>query len=394
MAAVWFALAACSGDDVPSTGAGTPTAGSSSAMDPSTAAGTGTAAPAAGTGAATGMPSAGSSPPTAAGTGGTSALPKPAGASAAGSSGNAGAVAAAGTGTMTTAGAMAAAGSGGASGAAGMAGMDAPPPAREPATSRALAITKEKHTEAPTFNVTRPMDLNATGAPLPVIVWANGGCFRSDFTWTPLFERWAKGGFVVLHLTGAGADDDIASMLQSTTKNEHAALIDWVVAQNKSGPYAGRLDVERIVVAGNSCGGVTALQVAAEKTPLAAVFVLSGSSALGSTDTAVMKAIKVPVGFIVGGSEDIAGANAKGDYAAMNDGIPAMVVNRRTGDHVTVSTDTMVLPEVAEIALNWMDLAVFGTKQAFDALDSPNHCEKCTPGDWMLTAKNLEKLQK
>ena len=252
----------------------------------------------------------------------------------------------------------------------------------------------EHHAEAPTFNLHRPMDLNALERPLPVIVWANGGCFRSDFTWNPLFERWAKGGFAVLHLTGAGGDDDIASMLQTTSKTEHAALIKWVVEQNKSGMYAGKLDIERIIVAGNSCGGVTALQVAAEEQQLAAVFVLSGSSAVGSTDTKVMKAVKVPVGFIVGGEEDIAGANASGDYEALNDGIPAMIVNRREGDHPTVSTDTKILPEVAEIALNWMDLAVHGTKQALDALNSANHCDKCTPGDWMIKAKNLEKLQK
>jgi hypothetical protein len=256
-----------------------------------------------------------------------------------------------------------------------------------------LPITAEYHAEAPRFNLTRPEKLDE-GGPFPVIVWANGGCFRSDFTWNPLFERWAKGGFVVLHLTGSDDMDDIVSMLQTSTKDEHKALIDWVEAQNKSGMYAGKLDMKRIVVAGNSCGGVTALQVAAEEERLAAIFVLSGSSSVGGTDTAVMKKVKVPLGFIVGGSEDIAGANATGDYNALNEGIPAMIVNRRVGDHQTVSTDPMIAPEVAEIALNWMDLAVNGTKAALDALNSANHCDKCTPGDWMIKSKNLEKLQK
>jgi poly(3-hydroxybutyrate) depolymerase len=275
--------------------------------------------------------------------------------------------------------------------AAGMGGSGAPASDKPPATSLSLPVTKEKHMEAPTFNLTRPENISE-GGPFPVVVWANGGCFRSDFTWDPLFQRWAKGGFVVLHLTGTGSDDDIFSMLGTTTKAEHKQLIDWVEAQNKTGMYAGKLDLERIVVAGNSCGGVTALQVAAEDDRLAAVFVLSGSSSVGGTDTQVMKNVQVPVGFIVGGPEDIAGANAAGDYEALNDGIPAMIVNRRAGDHPTVSTDAMVLPEVAEISLNWMDLAVNGTKAAYDALNSANHCDNCTPGDWMIKAKNLEKL--
>lgn len=53
----------------------------------------------------------------------------------------------------------------------------------------------------------------------------------------------------------------------------------------------------------------------------------------------------------------------------------------------------MILPEVAETALNWMDLTLYGTKEAA-ALRSPNVCAKCTPGVWKLKSKNLEKLQK
>jgi predicted dienelactone hydrolase len=242
--------------------------------------------------------------------------------------------------------------------------------------------------------VTRPADLAAPGRLLPVIVWANGGCLRSDFTWSPLFQRWAKAGFVVLSLTAEGGEDDILSMLSMTSKTEHAALIDWVIAQNASGPYAGKLDLERVVVAGNSCGGVTALEVAGEDDRLAAVFVLSGSSAIGSVNTEVMKNIKVPVGYVVGGEEDIAGANAEGDYAALSDGIPAMIAHRFEGDHQTVSTDAMILPHDAEIALNFMDLALYGTKEAHTALTSPNVCDSCTPGHWKLESKNLETLVK
>lgn len=71
-----------------------------------------------------------------------------------------------------------------------------------------------------------------------------------------------------------------------------------------------------------------------------------------------------------------------------------MVVNRSTGDHLTVSTDETVLPQDAEISLNWIDLALFGTKEAADALTSPNVCAICDPGVWTLKSKNLEKLRR
>lgn len=271
-------------------------------------------------------------------------------------------------------------------------GPDAGSDRRPPATSLSFPTMIVKVDDEPVFHVTRPSDLDEPGALLPVVVWANGGCFRSDFSWQPLFDRWASAGFVVLSLTGTGGDDDIFGMLQSTTKVEHAQLIDWVVKQNESGPYAGKLDLSRIVAAGNSCGGVTALQTAADEDRLAAVFVLSGSSAIGSVDTQVMKAISVPVGYVVGDDTDIAAANAAGDYAALNDGVPGMIVRRFEGDHVTVSTDAMIAPEVAEIALNFMDLALYGSQEAYDALTSAKVCDGCTDGHWKLESKNLETL--
>jgi len=264
-----------------------------------------------------------------------------------------------------------------------------------PLTKKMFPTTQEKVKEAPTFRVTRPMDMKLPGGPLPVVAWANGGCFRSDFSWQPLFDRWAGAGFVVLSLTGTGSDDDLASMLSQTTDKEHAALIDWTVKANESGPYAGMLDLKRIVLAGNSCGGVTSLQVASKDKRAAAVFVLSGSSAVGSVDKQIMSSISIPVGYVTGSQEeDIAAPNAAGDYEAMTAGVPAMLVQRTSGDHVTVSTDAKILPEDAEIALNWMDLALYGTKQAHDTLTSPDVCEHCTKGVWKLKAKHLEQLVK
>lgn len=275
---------------------------------------------------------------------------------------------------------------------------DAPemPTNREPLSGRSYPITQEFVDEAPTFNVTRPTDLAVTGEKLPVVVWANGGCLRSDFSWSPLFEHWAHAGFVVLSITGTGGPDDLAGMLGSTTKTEHGALIDWVEKANASGPLAGALDLDHIVAAGNSCGGVTALELTAEDKRVAAVFVLSGSSAVGSVNTEVMRAISVPVGYITGSeSEDVAAPNASDDYDAMPDGIAALLVQRTMGDHITVSTDAMILPQNAEIALNWMDLALYGTKQALDTLTATDKvCASCTPGVWNIKAKHLETLVK
>lgn len=275
-------------------------------------------------------------------------------------------------------------------------GVD-PAPSRAPASSLSMATIREPRTnEPPVFNVTRPADLTELDGPLPVVVWANGSCARNDAIWSPLFERWASAGFVVLSLSYP-ADQGLSGLLmllETTTKSEHAKLIDWVVKQSASGPYAGKLDLARIVVAGNTCGGTTALQLASADARPAAAFVLSGSSTSGGVDANLMRSISVPVGYIVGGSDDIASARATMDFKAMQDGVPAMIVRRYEGDQDEVSTDASILAAEAEIALNWMDLVLFGTHQAYDALTSSSVCGDCTPGDWKLESKHMETLKR
>jgi len=269
------------------------------------------------------------------------------------------------------------------------------PAERSPASTFTFEPTTETPGEAPYFVVHRPDDLDVavaeTGGPLPVIVWGNGGCFRFSAAWDELFQRWVTGGFVVLALDVLPDNNPLAAH----TADDHGALVDWVIAENEdpASPYAGKLDTARIVSAGNSCGGVTALTVAAADDRVAAVFVLSGSSAIGTTDVSIMGAITAPVGYIEGGPEDISRAAAEMDYAAMTDGVPAMIVARSTGDHLTVSYgDQTIVAREAEMSLHWMDLALYGTRAAYDALTSPTICTNCDPGLWTLTSKHLEAL--
>lgn len=270
--------------------------------------------------------------------------------------------------------------------------------ARPLATGLTLPTTKESPGVEPVFDVFRPMDMAgavaSTGGPLPVMVWANGGCLRVALPWEPLFKRWAAAGFVVLALS-VKPNGGLLDGLATTTQAEHGKLVDWALEQaHKPGsPYAGQIDTGMVVAAGNSCGGVTAMELASKDTRVRSVFVLSGSSALASANTAVVEAIKVPVGFVVGNQqEDIAAPNALMDYTLLK--VPTMIVNRSTGDHLTISSDAMVLPEVAEIALNWIDLTLYGNKQAAAALSAPSVCAKCTAGAWKMQSKLLETLQR
>jgi predicted dienelactone hydrolase len=262
-----------------------------------------------------------------------------------------------------------------------------------PAIERTLPTTVEPAPGLPGYNVYRPTDLAATGSPLAVVVWANGGCVRHDSTWSTLLERWASAGFFVVAIS-APPDGEV-TMEDRTTAADQAVAIDWAVAENATagGPYAGRLDLDRVIAAGNSCGGITSLVLAGDDPRVRAVFVLSGSSvgpaATREQATAVMDKVKVPVGFAVGGEEDIASSQARQDFDLLAPGLAGYVASRATGDHITVSTDVGILAEVAEIGANWIDYAVFGNEAARENLvERP--CRGCPPDVWSVLSKHLE----
>ena len=250
-------------------------------------------------------------------------------------------------------------------------------------------IIEENPNAEPWFNIYRPADMVAvieeTENLLPVIVWANGGCFRSDFPWQPLFKRWAAEGYVVLALS----ETPNGGALASTTVAHHGALINWILNE---ATYTDLIDSDRVIAAGNSCGGVTGLGLTAIDSRVAGVFVLSGSSAIGSTSKRIMEAIDVPVGYVIGASNDIAGGPARSDYQAMLEGVPAMIVSRAKGGHITVSTTTSILEEVADISFHWMDLVLYGNSDSYDELMSDDVCSDCTPGIWSMESKYLDTL--
>jgi predicted dienelactone hydrolase len=237
-------------------------------------------------------------------------------------------------------------------------------------------------------NVYRPTNLDAAGRTLPVITWANGGCYRSDFTWETIFNHWALAGHVVITINAGPGQNPL---LQSTAQDQ-AKAIDWATAQNASGPLAGKLDLGRVVASGNSCGGITSLQLAGTDARVKAVFVLSGSSAFPgapiATSRAIMEKVKVPVGFVVGGPEDLARANANRDIDLLGAGYPGFIAQRSSADHVTLSTTPAILKEVAEISGVWLDFALYGTASAKQAL-ATRPCASCAPGLYTVRTKSF-----
>ena len=199
-------------------------------------------------------------------------------------------------------------------------------------TQRALVTTVESPADLPGYEVVRPRNLDATGNRLPVIVWANGGCVRHNRTWLPLLQAWAQAGYVVVAIA---SPPEGSTSSPRTTAADQAAAIDWAVKQNKlaGGRYARRLDLRRIVAAGNSCGGITTIALAATDPRVDAVFVLSGSGSLPGTPVEqarqAMSGVTVPIAYVSGGPEDISRGAVETDLAVLPANTAAYAAFRR-----------------------------------------------------------------
>jgi hypothetical protein len=263
-----------------------------------------------------------------------------------------------------------------------------------PLRSAPVPTVIEQVSNLPGYDIIRPEHLR-TRARLPVIVWANGGCVRFNVIWRPLLQSWAAAGYVVVAIgTPAGADPRTAP---PSTADDQAKAIDWAYAENHraSSPYAGHLDTRRIVAAGNSCGGITTLALASRDRRVRSVFVLSGSSVLpgapSSEAARIMGSIRAPVGYVIGGLQDISTAFATRDYdLAAAAGLPVMLAHRSEGDHLLVSTNVDVLTEVAQISTKWIDLSLGKRRAKRKLLHNP--CSTCPGGTWTVQAENLNRI--
>jgi hypothetical protein len=140
-----------------------------------------------------------------------------------------------------------------------------------------------------------PANLDAAGK-LPIISWGNGGCIHAGNRFRVFLTEIASHGFLVIsagtmgHVslevgpqenpevrkpwetpapaTGQPLPNDPSAAWRSVRSNADHLIkaIDWAIAENgrQDSKFHGKLDVSKIAVAGQSCGGGLAAQAAAD----------------------------------------------------------------------------------------------------------------------------------
>ncbi|KAF2672351.1 hypothetical protein BT63DRAFT_477129, partial [Microthyrium microscopicum] len=162
------------------------------------------------------------------------------------------------------------------------------------------------------------------GTKLPVVAWANGFCLPAGTMFENFLRELASHGYIVI----ANGKINHEGKLGATTRApELLKSITWIGKNPKvQGGYEA--DLDKIVIAGQSCGGVN-VYAAVNKDPRIKMALMFNSGDFGGMSSALIKSIKVPVAYFEGGSKDFAGPAGLKDYKMLT--TPALYADAEIG---------------------------------------------------------------
>jgi hypothetical protein len=271
------------------------------------------------------------------------------------------------------------------------------------------AAMKEEVASLPKHVVYRPADLSKLGTKkLGVLVWGNGACSDDGASARMHLLEIASHGYLVLAngtiKSGPGiplappppprADGQLPP--PATSPKQLTEGIDWALAENsrKGSDYYQRIDPKAVAVAGYSCGGLQALQVAGDKRLRTVIIQNSGifnpASAIRMPSMDIgkdtLETIHTPVLYILGGPKDIAHDNGMDDFQRI-DHVPVAVANTDVGHGGTYNEPNG--GRAAQVAVAWLEWQLRGDEKAKLWFVGPG-CGLCKDKQWTLESKNLK----
>ena len=259
----------------------------------------------------------------------------------------------------------------------------------------------------PRHVIYRPADL-AAAPPLGVMVWGNGGCMADGASARQHLLEIASHGYLVIApgevMSGPGAvakrpdrRPDAAGQMPpvATTGADVLAGLDWALAENQraGSPLKGRIDPALVAVAGHSCGGLQALEVAPDPRIKAVIVHNSGIFPDGinpikgmSISKAMLGKLHTPVLYVLGGPADIAYPNGTDDFKRIAH-VPATLVQLPVGHGGTFFTPNG--GAVAALSVDWLEWQLRGEKSSARTFKGSN-CRLCLVPGWTIEKKGID----
>ncbi len=291
-------------------------------------------------------------------------------------------------------------------------------------TTGPYKVLMEEDPSLPGFTTYHPENVADVKGKLPIVAWANGGCMNSGNFAEPYLSEIASHGYLVIaigpidpavpeviaKLKAAAAHPGQAPAMpgpftpkpagtaaKRTSSTQLIAAVAWARAQNtkERSAYKGKLATEAVAVSGTSCGGLQALEAAADPNVRTALLLNTGvlrtppqGAPPGFTmpgGVEYLKKLHTPVIYIIGGPGDIAYKNADGDYEEIS--VPLFRADINVGHNGTVLEPHG--GKFAEVMTQWLEWQLKGDKKAA-AMFTGEKCGLCTSQEWTVRRKNLK----
>ena len=285
----------------------------------------------------------------------------------------------------------------------------------------------EMDSTLPDHTIYRPEDMSTLNAvTLPLVIWGNGACANTGNAFSNFLTDISSYGYLAIAL-GPIVERPAAGPAQPAAAPAPAAparpavqqptdttqlprnlppaathpvqmleAMKWAIAENdrQGSKYYKHLNASKIAVMGQSCGGVQAIEVAADPRITTAVIWNSGlfaqPSDMGGGKTLSKKdleSIHVPMAYISGDPSDIAHNNANADFEYIKS-IPVFRAWEKGVGH----GGTYNQPnggEFAGIGVAWLNWQLKGDKRAALMFRGPD-CGLCVNPKWIVQTKNLK----
>ena len=266
-----------------------------------------------------------------------------------------------------------------------------------PGTGRFPAI-KEEVAFPPDYVVYHPADLGELGSPkLGLYLFGNGGCLNDGAGSRIHLLEVASHGYLAI-ARGRIRSGPGATVRRTTTTGAKGLMtaLDWALAQNNdpASPYHGHIDPTAVAASGYSCGGLQALQVAADRRIKALVIMNSGLINEGSKvvpsanlPKARLNDIHTPTLYILGGEGDRAYEHGMDDFARINH-VPVVVGNLLGVGHGGTQWQPNGGKAAAAVVawLNWQLRGDMRSAKLFVGKD----CGLCVDPAWRLEKKGVD----
>jgi hypothetical protein len=219
---------------------------------------------------------------------------------------------------------------------------------------------------------------------VPIVAWANGGCFKDGLSFAEFLTEIASHGFLIVAdgtPNGSGGGD------LTTDPGPQRAALDWATKENDRpcSQYYRKLDVTKTAAMGQSCGGLMTLGVSSD--PRLTTIVI-WNSGLFERDDMIYNGLHTPLAYFIGGDSDIAYPQAQTDFANITKNVPFFYGNLDVGHIATYFDDNG--GEFGRVGVGWLKWQLMNDetdkgKLMFVGAD----CGLCKT-KWVIKKKNME----